>query len=352
MTVRLTGTALLLTIAGCGGPPAPPPAAPPAAPSTTVPASPPPTPPASTSASAVVPPAPSASAAKPEGPRPPEGSPAARCREGDLRSCDELAEFWAARELPPETLLARGKMDGEALREACDGRQIASACMGYALMLKYGSATGKRDNLASKPYFAKLKSLGDLNGLRGEPRTADGERVLKETQAACEAGRARACEQLGWAAYNGVQREKSNADAYAGYLKGCDLGSGTACRWAGHFATEYPEIKATAKAEGHLRKGCDELHAPGACDELGVVLQKAKKKDAALALFTKACEEGSRSACGHQGAALVAKKQVDKGKALLKTACDAGEDDACKELSGGGAGHLAAWGRARTKEAA
>lgn len=253
------------------------------------------------------------------------------CTTGDVAACDVLFERWSSRELLPAGKAADAKRDGEALKHGCDDHKIGSACMGYALMLKYGTATGTRDNDASKPYFSKLKQVGDLNGYRGLPVSVDGQASRKKAEEECEKGRARACAQAGWAAYDGVQRDKSLADAFRFYDRACELGFGTGCRWAGHFAVTYPEVNAGGRGVALLKKGCDSLHNPGACDELGLLDAKMKADVwVSFGTWSAACDDGSRSACFHAGHALLDKGKEEDAKKLLKLACDAGEEGACK----------------------
>jgi TPR repeat protein len=255
------------------------------------------------------------------------------CRSGNRTACDDLAEHYSHRELPAPNDEA-GKRAGEALRDACEQRALGVACLAYAQMRKSGVATGTPDGEGAKPYFAKLKAAGDLNGWRGEPTSADGTHALDVTRLECEKGRARACGQLGWAAYNGVQRDKSVKDAFTAYARACNLGSGNGCRWAGHFAATYPsDTGAADKADELLRRGCEQHGNGGACDELGIQLAKRGDEAAALPRWEKGCEGGIRGACMRAGQVLAARSGADaaRGAAMLKTACDAGETAACKK---------------------
>lgn len=302
--MKTLALSLAVALVGCGGAPAP------------------------------VAPAPAASSSSPDPKGAPVAAKGAACGAGDVADCDALFERWSSRELLPKGRAEVAKREAESLRGGCDAHQIGSACMGYALMLKYGTATGTRDNDASKPYFAKLKQVRDLNGYRGLPASPDGEAVRKQSEAECEKGRARSCAQAGWAAYEGVQRDKSLVDAFRLYERACELGFGTGCRWAGHFAITYPELGAGGKGAALLKKGCDTLHNPGACDELG--LHEAKMKNdvwVSFALWSAACDDGSRGACFHAGHALLDKGKDEDAKKLLKLACDAGEEGACKATS-------------------
>lgn len=253
------------------------------------------------------------------------------CKAGQANDCDYLAEYWSAREILPAARLDEAKADAETLRAACDKRGIASACMGYALMLKYGSATGARDNDAGTPYWSRVRELNDLNGFR-DGASNEGKAALARTRSDCDAGRARACNQLGWAAYNGVQRAKSIRDAYTEYARACELGSAQGCRWAGHYAHLYEEVRNLERSEQHLRKGCEGGN-PGACSDLGLLLRDEKKDPAgAYTLFSRACQEGGRAGCTHQGEALLLRKNKDErtqGAALIKSSCEAGEEDGC-----------------------
>lgn len=255
------------------------------------------------------------------------------CDAGGQSDCDDLAEKWTSMEVTKHD--DEAKRAAASLQKGCDQHKIASACMGYALMVKYGHATGKRDNAGSKPYFDKLPELGDLNGFRGKEKTPAGEKALAAAVADCAKGRARACAQVGWAAYNGHQREKSVRDAYLQYKKACELGSGTGCRWAGHFAVTYPDAQG-ADGKALLERGCNVLGNGGACDELAGDLER-QSNDVwpAVPLYKKGCDLGNRTACAHAGAALAAKAGHEaEGKALLQKACDAEDEIGCKALKG------------------
>ena len=269
----------------------------------------------------------SASAAPTAAPAPkPSG-----CAAGDVADCDALFERWSSREILPKGKADDAKREAEALQRGCDDHKVGSACMGYALMRKYGTATGTRDNDGSKPYFSRLKEVRDLNGFRGAPTSPEGQAVRKQAEDDCDKGRARSCAQAGWAAYEGVQRDKSLPDAYKHYARACELGLGTGCRWAGHFAITYPEVNAGGQGAKLLKKGCDTLHNPGACDELGLLEAKMKNDVwVSFGIWSAACDDGSRAACFHAGHALLDKGKEDDAKKLLKIACDAGEEGACK----------------------
>ncbi|MDW8248018.1 MAG: hypothetical protein RMJ98_01785 [Myxococcales bacterium] len=253
----------------------------------------------------------------------------AACQKGDRLACDNLAEYWGAREFLPEGRGQEGKRDAEILQAACEVQKISSACMGFALMLKYGTATGQRDNDAAKPYWAKLTELKDLNGFR-EKTSEEGRAALARAQRECDEGRARACNQVGWAAYGGIQREASVADSFRAYAEGCRLGSALGCRWAGHLAFTYEELQEVRSARSLLERGCFGGN-PSACAELGLYADKYESGVQAFALFEQACKEGAREGCF-----LAGKKKLEAGKSarkegavLLKKACDAEHEEAC-----------------------
>lgn len=251
-------------------------------------------------------------------------SDAEQCKAGVVPACDRIAELWSERQIVVGDLADQGRADAAVLHVACDDKDISSACMGLALMYKYGSATGAPDKATSDKYWARVAELGDLNGFRGADPSDAGAKALVQAEAECDQGRARACDQAGWAAYGAVQRDKSVKDAQAFYAKGCAAGSGEGCHWAGHFAERYPEEvgpEVAAQAEALLRKGCEQLKSIGACDELGVYLQRKGRADEALPLFDQACEEGARTACMHLAFG------------LLQKSCDAGEKKACETLA-------------------
>lgn len=277
-------------------------------------------------------PPPPAAVPAPPGPAPSQ-SQAAACEGGAAPACDALAERWSSRDFARGAESERGREAASALERGCVAHAVAAACLGHAIMRKAGTATGKADPEGAKPFFGKLKALADLNGFRGEPPSPEGASALARTNADCDGGRARACGQLGWAAFNAVQREKSVKDAFASYARACELGSGNGCRWAGHFAATYPDdTGAGARADALLARGCDELENAGACDEHGS--WKAKHGDASGAegRWTRACEGGSRTGCAHLGEALLARGDA-KAKDALELACAAGEDAACKKLA-------------------
>lgn len=266
----------------------------------------------------------------------PPPAPATRdgkCKAGDVAACDELLEHWSQRQIASAANVTAGKADAAALHAACDDKDISSACMALAMMYKYGTATGAGDRATSKKYWARVAELGDLNGFRGAEPSDAGKKALAATVADCEGGRARACNQAGWAAFGAVQQDKNVVAAQALYARGCELGSGQGCHWAGHFAYVYPdETGAGDRAESLLRKGCD-LASPGACDELGLYLGKQDKSTEAGALFDRACRDGARQACYHLAVHLANHKgEPDRIAALFKQACEAGEKPACKAL--------------------
>jgi len=285
-------------------------------------------------------PSPTPSAASPT--PSPSPSPAPRddladCDRGDVPACDRVAEDWGGRELAPDAgtpAAATASAAAAALRSACDQHDVASACMGLALMLRYGTA-GRADRPASDGYWKRVRALGDLNGFRGEPASDAGAQALAATRAACDAGRARACNQLGWAAYTAVQQVKDLAAALAGYRRGCLAGSPQGCRWAGHFAYTYPNLGEHEHARGWLAEACRRAPAAG-CDELGNYTQELSNDLAAAeSMYARACAAGARAGCFHQAQLLL--KRADepdtRARALLQRACNAGEQPACDVLA-------------------
>ncbi len=251
-----------------------------------------------------------------------------KCREGDRDACDAIAEFWAEREILRPERAAQAKVDAEVLDRGCEQHKLSSACMGLALMTKYGTA-GAADGDKSKQYWAKVAALGDLNGWRGKPPDTAGRAALAQAEKECEAGRARACVQAGWAAFGPVQRDKNVADALKWYRRACELGSGQGCRWAGHFAYTYADLGKTGDARALLERGCDALGGPGACAELGLWLEQAGKDPAgALTRYKTSCTEGNRVGCFQAARAMVA-TDPEGAKKLMEEACKAGEEGAC-----------------------
>ena len=257
----------------------------------------------------------------------------ARCKGGDVDACDGLLERWSERQIASPENVAGGEVDAAALHTACDEHDISSACMALAMMYKYGTATGTSDGATSTKYWDRVAELGDLNGFRGAEPSEAGAQALAATQADCEGGRARACNQAGWAAFSAVQQDKNVKSAYDFYAKGCALDSGQGCNYAGHFAYTYPDdTGAAARAEQHLRKGCT-LEAIGACDELGLYLTKNAKAEQAAPLFESACTDGARTACLHLAVYLADHGgEPDAIVPLFQKACEAGEKQACKAL--------------------
>ncbi|MCU0656121.1 MAG: sel1 repeat family protein [Polyangiaceae bacterium] len=312
--------AVFLASLGCTPPPPPPP--PPPAPTLAASSA-----PAASSSS----PPPTAPSVAPPPPTPATAADLGRaaCKSGELAGCDVLAEHWGAREFLTSGRAAEASEDGAILKQACEGQRVSSACMGYALMLKYGTATGKRDNGAAKPYWDMLPALGDLNGFRSAPSEA-GQAALRAAERDCEQGRARACNQLGWAAYNGVQREKSLADSYRFYAEACRLQSPQGCRWSGHLAFVYDELRQGKQARGALEQGCKSGN-PSACAELGQFLDQLESGVGALALYEKGCADGARDGCLFAAKKKMGDKKLRKEEAteLLRRACEAEQEEAC-----------------------
>lgn len=248
----------------------------------------------------------------PPAPLDPLAAARAGCATGEQTACDDLAEHWSQRELGPAA-----PADAELLRAACDDRKLSSACLGYAIMRKYGTATGTRDADGAAPYFAKLADLGDLNGFRGVPSSPAGQAALAATTKDCDGGRRRACAQLGWAAFAAVQQDKDVVVAFRHWSQACDQGVASACRWAGHVAYHYDEVRDHVTARRLLARSAA-ADSPGGEDELGNFLETiAHDLGAARGHYLRACELGSRTGCLHAGLA------------LLRDACTAGEPAAC-----------------------
>jgi uncharacterized protein len=260
----------------------------------------------------------------------------ADCRPGQPDGCAPLAEEWAGRELATGELAQRGRDALPKLREACDKGAHASACFTTALMLKYGTG-GDKDPEASKTYFAMMRKLGDIRGFRGEPPSPEGAKVLGIVRAACDKGDRDSCLQVAWAAFSAVQQDKDVRLANTAWMKACELGSGTGCRWAGHLSYSYPEVGGDpARTRRLLERACA-LAPAGGCDELGLFLEH-RQDDAKTAapLYEKSCEDGSRAGCLH-AAYLVLDQTLPGGepraRELLQVSCDAGEKEACERLT-------------------
>lgn len=264
--------------------------------------------------------------------KPPADLGRGACKQGQPLACDTLAEYWGTREFLPAGRDAEARGDGEILKAACESQGISSACMGYALMLKYGTATGQRDSDGGKPFWARLPKLGDLNGFR-EGTSEEGRAALMNTQKSCDEGRSRACNQLGWAAYSGVQRDKSLADSFRAYEESCRLGNSHGCRWAGHLAFTYPELQETKQAKELLTRGCSGDN-PSACAELGQLLDKTESGAPSLRLYEQACAAGSRDGCFFAGVKLLEgeKGKHKEGTERLRKACDAEQEEACDRI--------------------
>ena len=171
----------------------------------------------------------------PLAPTDPTAAARAACVAGDLAGCDDLVEHWGQRELGPAA-----PADAEVLRVACDDRAIAAACMGHAVMRKYGTATGVRDPDGAAPYFARLVELGDIQGYRGKPPSAEGQAALAATERACATGRRRACAQLGWAAFSAVQRAGRDLGLSLGRARRVHLRRGQGPRGGGEAPRARP----------------------------------------------------------------------------------------------------------------
>lgn len=257
------------------------------------------------------------------------------CRAADAPACDSLAELWGSRELLPPALAEEARAATAALHDACDDRGLSSACVALALMYKYGTATGERDRDTSNRYWARVRELGDLNGFRGEPPSDEGRAALALAAEECAAGRRRACTQLGWAAFSGVQQEKDVRAALMAWSRGCELGSAVGCRWAGHVSHVYAEIRDEARAEVLLRRGC-ELGNPGGCDELGHWLEETGRAAEALPPYERACAGGSRGGCARLALALHGAGRVGeatRAAEAARAACTADEPLGCTALA-------------------
>jgi TPR repeat protein len=158
--------------------------------------------------------------------------------------------------------------------------------------------------------------------------------VLKALHTECETGRVFACLQAGWAAYSAVQQKKNVAASFAYYERACKLGSGKGCRWAGHLAYTYRERQLAPNPEVLLRRGCEKLGSAGACDQLGLYLERiANKPDDALPLWDSSCKAGVREACFHLGLARDRAGRTLEGVELMLKACRAAEKPACGALA-------------------
>jgi TPR repeat protein len=253
------------------------------------------------------------------------------CAAGVVAACDALNEKWGSIELLPDGMPPAAE-DAASLDSACQKKSVGVACVTLALMNHYGTATGKRDDGGAKPLWKRARDLDDLNGFRGEKPSDDGAAALVLAEKQCDAGRARACAQRGWAAFSGVQQDEDVPAAYKWYAKGCALKSAAACRWSGHIAYTHPEANAPdAAARTDLEASCA-AGDPGGCDELGQFLADGGKPDEAAAHWETACTTGSRDGCLHAG---MAKQKSDPAAARVSLckACKAGQADACKAAS-------------------
>ncbi len=163
---------------------------------------------------------------------------------------------------------------------------------------------------------------------------------LLSPEAACDAGNAPACAELGARHRDGLERPRDPGKATGYFEKACAGGEPASCGSAG-WALERGDgvAKDLPRALVLFRKGCG-LGDRWSCTHMGLVLLTGQVIAAdpaeAARLFEGSCGTGDVTACVTLGSMLRqgrgAARNVKRAEALLTGPCDSGSAPACGEL--------------------
>jgi len=252
-------------------------------------------------------------------------------------------------------MLERGKggatdetLAAKQYERACEGG-LADGCFNLALLYELGRGTRKDAIRAASLYVEACEKHSAQGCASAATFFEEGATVPRDlTKAAslyeqgCNAGAGSGCHGLGSLKERGEGTAPDLAAAAALYDKGCKLSDLDACS---DFAVLLEEGRGLAKddvrARGVLEGACAAGHGT-ACVNLGAMLELgrggAKNVARAADTYEKACNAGNPAGCGNLGEMRetgVGGKPRDKDAAiaLYRKACEGGHDTSCKALT-------------------
>lgn len=227
---------------------------------------------------------------------------------------------------------------GQIFEGECE-RGVVVACHRLALSIEaveqaraaelYEGACGASHMPACSRFAEVLRRRGDVE---------DARRAVRYDKAACKAGEAMSCRELGVAYELGRGAPKDEAIARGFYKTACDRSDPNGCARLGVFVArgiggardEVQAIKLLAVAcQYEEMLGCTTLGAMASYQPLA-----SKAAEALYGTFERDCEQGKASACAMQGDLLIrgigAARDLERGPALLEKACAGGDVKACQ----------------------
>ena len=239
-------------------------------------------------------------------------------------------------------LAARGGAADEPLRLAVRASELDPATVEYRLTaLRLAAHAGAVQQ-------ARQQAQQVLTWAQGEDRRRVEDLIAElsdmrrlPADAACEAGHAPACLELGQRYRTGAGGPKDLLRAAALFEKACEGGEPEGCASFGWLLEEGAGApKDMARAVGLYRRACD-AGLQWSCARLGMALAWGEgvtpDPAAAGAVLEKACTAGETSACAPLGSLLRrgggGAKDLARAEALLRSACDAGSAWGCGELA-------------------
>jgi TPR repeat protein len=286
--------------------------------------------------------------------------PAPRCDDPDPVACFERAKNL-------DVGSGGQKIDKEAaiaLYTAACSRQVSDACAELGNLYFAGEGSAKEDQKKAAELYAQACAGGSVEGcvssggilsadLFGIPvdkpkAQAAFEKALSLSEAGCEAGKLKLCEDLAFGYERGIGSIAASpskagpvfAKLIALSRKACDAGDGLGCYEIGylHFYGKggMPEDK--VKAVGFFERGCAVKHAQS-CFHLGLAYQFGRfySKDLARAIaqFEQACTLGDGEGC-NRAAFLLSEEgpqqDLKRGFALMNDGCVRKDGGACNDL--------------------
>lgn len=237
---------------------------------------------------------------------------------------------------------ARG---AELYERGCD-LGVAGACRTLG-EYRYAGQHGAIDKLAAARLFARACRHGDPKPCwwidralaDGDAGDADKNAALAELEGACrQGGRDQACQVLGRLyAYGGAMSARRPRDAVVLFEQRCKGGDSRGCFELGWlYAAGVGVVKDVDRASEIFRAECDK-NTPNACYALGIQLWEKDDFKGAIALMTRACDEGDAAACNYQAFALYTAKgvlwNVRRAAELWKKACGLDYAQACANVA-------------------
>jgi hypothetical protein len=210
------------------------------------------------------------------------------CNAGSAEDCANLANLLHEGTLLPKDLGRAASL----FDKACAGG-VAVGCLNLATVTFRGEGTAPAQ-AAALTLYEKACTLGEAAGCSIVQAFAR----IHPAVAACEAGDAKKCSEVGGAFNLGGTVPSDEAVATTYYAKACELGAAASCTFVGRLL--HDRSHAGKKARDYYSRGCELGDAEG-CSRLALGPDALPGGEQTLPLLVKACDESDAQACAEMG---------------------------------------------------